>query len=78
VSPLAVAVVALVAGAVLGSLLVPGAPIFAIPVAAVALAVIGAAEFRRRTTAAREMREFRDQAQAEKVDFTARDRETQA
>jgi len=78
VSPLAVAVAALVLGAVIGSLLVPGAPIFAIPIAVLALAALGAAEFRRRTTAAREMREFRDQAQAEKVDFSARDRETQA
>lgn len=71
---LAFAVVALLIGfsAVLGS------PIFGLPIAAIAAAVIGALYVRRRNRAQRELRGFREQAKAEKVEFTERDRQTQS
>jgi hypothetical protein len=77
VSPLTVAAAALVIGAIVGSIILPASAIFAIPLAVVALIAIGVAEFGRRAQATRRMHGFRDQAQAEKIDFTERDRETQ-
>ena len=53
-----------------------GAPIVAIPIVVVALIVIGLVDVRRRRRQARELASFRDEAKAEKVEFTARDKET--
>jgi phage-related minor tail protein len=53
-----------------------GAPIFAVPIVLAGIAVIGAVDFNRRRKQARQMHDFRDQAKAESVEFTARDEET--
>jgi uncharacterized membrane protein len=53
-----------------------GAPILAIPIVLAAVALIGLIDFRRRRSQAKQMGEFREQAKTEKVEFTARDRET--
>ncbi len=53
-----------------------GTPILAIPIVLVAIALLGLIDFRRRRTQAKQVGEFREQAKAQKVDFTARDKET--
>jgi hypothetical protein len=53
-----------------------GAPIFAVPIVLVGIVAIGVIDFRRRREQAREMHDFRDQAKAESVEFTRRDKET--
>jgi len=55
-----------------------GAVIVALPVAAVAIVAVGLIDLRRRRKQVEDVREFRDQAKAEKVDFTERDKETLA
>jgi hypothetical protein len=73
-----IVIAAAIVGLILGSALVPGAPIFALPIVAILIVVLAAGEFRRRSTEARTMKGFRDEAQAEQIEFTARDRETLA
>jgi uncharacterized membrane protein len=53
-----------------------GAVIVAIPVALVAIAIAGLLDLRRRRKQVGDVRELREKAKAEKVDFTERDRET--
>jgi uncharacterized membrane protein len=53
-----------------------GVGIVAVPVAILAIAVIGLLDLRRRHAQTRSMRAFREQADESKIDFTARDRET--
>ena len=53
-----------------------GAPIVAIPLVLVGLAVFALTDVRRRRRQAREMASFREEAKAEDVEFTARDKET--
>ena len=53
-----------------------GAVIVAIPVAVVAIAVAGLVDLRRRQRQLGDVRELREDAKAEKVDFTERDKET--
>ena len=53
-----------------------GAVIVAIPVALVAIAIAGLIDMRRRQKQIGDVRELRDDASAEKVDFTERDKET--
>ena len=65
-------------GLVLGAALVPGAPIFALPIAAILIVALGAAEMRRRATANRSMESFREEADSDPVEFTARDKQTLA
>ena len=55
-----------------------GAVIVALPVAAIGIVVLVLLDLRRRRTQAHSMQEFRDEAKAEKVDFTERDKETLA
>ena len=55
-----------------------GAVIVALPVAAVGIAVLGVLDLRRRRNQAKSMQEFRDEAKAEDVEFTERDKETLA
>lgn len=77
-TPLTIAVVALVLGLVVGTAAVVGAPVFAIPIVIAALAAIGLVELRRRAATAGDVRELREQAKAEKVEFTERDKRTTA
>lgn len=77
-TPLTIAVAALVLGLFVGTIAVAGAPIFALPIVLVVLALIGLGQMRRRSQSARDIGELRDQAAAEKVEFTERDRETLA
>jgi UDP-N-acetylmuramyl pentapeptide phosphotransferase/UDP-N-acetylglucosamine-1-phosphate transferase len=53
-----------------------GAPILAVPIAIVGVALIGVLDMRRRRRQANEMHHFREQAKAESVEFTPRDKET--
>ncbi len=69
---------AAILGLVLGAALVPGAPIFALPIAAILIVVLGAAEMRRRATESRSMESFREEADSEPIEFTARDKQTLA
>jgi flagellar biosynthesis component FlhA len=69
-------IVAAIVGLLLGAALVPGAPIFAIPIVAILVVVLAAAEFRRRSAEARSMQSFRDEADSDPVEFTARDKQT--
>ena len=75
-SAVTLAIFAAIAGLVLGSALVPGAPIFALPIVAVLIVVLGMAEMRRRSADARSMQGFRSEADAEPIEFTARDKQT--
>ena len=52
--------------------------LFAVPVAAIGIAILGVLDVRRRRNKAKTVEEFRDEAKAEKVDFTERDKETLA
>jgi hypothetical protein len=60
----------------IGAALVPGAPIFAVPIVLVLVAFLGVVEMRRRSADRRTMQEFREQGDAEPVEFTARDKQT--
>jgi uncharacterized membrane protein YcjF (UPF0283 family) len=53
-----------------------GAVIVAIPVAFVAIAVAGLTDLRRRQKQTGDVRHLREEAKAEKVDFSDRDKET--
>jgi hypothetical protein len=72
------AAAAAIVGLVLGAALVPGAPIFALPIVVILIVVLGAAEMRRRAAESRSMESFREEADAEPVEFTARDKQTLA
>ena len=69
---------AAIVGLVLGAALVPGAPIFALPIAAILVVVLGAAEMRRRAAESRSMESLREEADSDPVEFTARDKQTLA
>lgn len=77
-TPLTIAVAALVLGLLFGTIAVWGAPIFALPILVVALAAIGVSQMRRRAQRLRDAEELRNEAAAEKVEFTERDRQTLA
>ena len=72
----------LIVGAVGGALVAMsfafagGAVIVALPVAFVAIAIAGMVDLRRRQNQIGDVRELRDDAKTEKVDFTERDKET--
>lgn len=72
-----IVIAAAIVGLLLGSALVPGAPIFALPIVAILVVVLGLAEFRRRQTEARHMEGFRSETEPE-IEFTARDKQTLA
>ncbi len=55
---------------------VVGTPIWAVPIALAALGVLGLLELGRRRKEARQMQGLREEAKAQKVEFTARDKET--
>jgi uncharacterized membrane protein len=71
-------IAAAIVGLLVGSALIPGAPIFALPIVVVLVVALGTLEMRRRSGDARSMEGFRDEAKADSVEFTARDRETLA
>jgi len=75
-SAVTLAIAAAIAGLVIGAALVPGAPIFALPIVAVLVAVLGLAEMRRRSADSRSMQGFRSEADSEPIEFTARDKQT--
>ena len=53
-----------------------GNPIYAVPLVFIGMTVFGAFDFRRRRKQAKQMEDYRREAQAEKIDFTERDKET--
>ena len=67
---------AAIIGLLVGSALVPGAPIFGLPIVAILIVVLAGLELRRRSAESRSMQGFRDEAKAEPVEFTERDRQT--
>ena len=73
-----IVIAAAIVGLILGAALVPGAPIFALPIVAILIVVLGVTEVRRRSADAQSMQSFRGEADSEPVEFTARDRETLA
>ncbi len=70
------AIAAAIVGLLVGAALVPGAPIFALPIVLVLVAVLGTLELRRRSAETRGMESFRDEAKAESIEFTERDKQT--
>ena len=77
-SPATLMLAAAVIGLLVGAALVPGMPIFALPIVAILLVVLGVAELRRRSAETRSMESFRSEADSEPVEFTARDKQTLA
>ena len=75
-SGVTLAMAAAIAGLLVGAALVPGAPIFALPIVLLLVLVLGVAEMRRRSDESRSMQDFREQGETEPVDFTARDKRT--
>jgi len=67
---------AVIVGLLVGAALVPGAPIFALPIVVVLVVVLGTLELRRRSEEASSMESLREGAQAESIEFTARDKQT--
>ena len=53
-----------------------GAPIVAVPIVLIGIVVLGTVDVRRRRRQVKQMHDFREQAKAESVDFTSRDKET--
>ena len=70
------AVGAAIVGLLIGAALVPGAPIFALPIVLILVVVLGAGEYRRRSDESRSMQTLREEGEAEPVEFTARDKQT--
>ena len=75
-SGMTIAIAAAIIGLILGSALVPGAPIFALPIVAILIVVLGAAEMRRRSADAQSMQSFRGEADSDPIEFTERDKQT--
>ena len=64
--------------AVTVGLMIAGMVIFAIPIFIVGVVALGVIDFQRRRRHAGEIKDFRDQAKADKVEFTERDQQTLA
>jgi hypothetical protein len=76
-TPVSIIVIAFLLGLVAMSFAFGGgAVIVALPLAVLGIAAIGFFDFGRRRKQAQSLEEFREEAQAEKVDFTERDKET--
>ena len=69
-------IAAAILGLLIGAALVPGAPIFALPIVAILVLVLGVGEMRRRSAETRSMQGFRDEADSEPIEFTERDKRT--
>ena len=74
-SPVTVIIASFLLALVVLSVVV-GSPVVAVPVVLVGAGVLGAADFRRRRKQAGQLQSFREEAKAEKIEFTERDRET--
>jgi hypothetical protein len=77
-TPTTVIIAAFLLALVAIAVVFPGAALIAIPLAVLAIAVVGFTDFNRRRKSAHSMEELREEAKAEKVDFTERDKETLA
>jgi hypothetical protein len=78
-SPVSLIVVAfLIALVVMSGAFAGGAVIVTIPIAVIGIAIVGLLDFRRRADEAKSAKALREDASAEKVDFTERDQETLA
>ncbi len=75
-SAVTIVIAAAIVGLLLGAALVPGAPIFAIPIVLILVLVLGIAEMRRRRAEMLSMQSFREEADSEPIEFTARDKQT--
>ena len=75
-SAITLVLAAAIIGLLVGSALIPGAPIFGLPIVAILIVVLAALELRRRSAESRSMQGFRDEAKAEPIEFTERDRQT--
>jgi UDP-N-acetylmuramyl pentapeptide phosphotransferase/UDP-N-acetylglucosamine-1-phosphate transferase len=53
-----------------------GAVVVVLPVALAGIAIVGFLDYRRRNQQAQSVRHFREEAKAEEVEFTERDKET--
>ena len=76
-SGLSIAGIALVLGLLIGAVTVMGAPYLAIPIVLLGIAGYGLLNVMQRGQEATDMRKFREEAQADKTDFTTRDAQTQ-
>jgi type III secretory pathway component EscV len=76
VSGATLVIAAAIVGLVVGAALVPGAPIFALPIVAVLVVVLGVSEMRRRSAETRSMQGFRDEADSDPIEFSERDKRT--
>jgi hypothetical protein len=78
-TPVSIIVIAFLLGLVAMSFAFGGgAVIVALPLAVLGIAALGFFDFSRRRKQAQSLEKFREEAQAEKVDFTERDKETLA
>ena len=76
-TPVTIIVVAFLLGLVAMSFAFGGGAVFvALPIAALGIAAVAFVDFNRRRKQSRSLEEFREDAKAEKVDFTERDKET--
>ena len=75
-SAVTILIAAAIVGLLVGSALVPGAPIFALPIVAILVVILGFGEMRRRSAETQRMKSFREEADSEPVEFTARDKQT--
>ena len=71
-----IVIAAAILGLLVGAALVPGAPIFALPIVAILVLVLGLGEMRRRKGEAQSMEGLREQADSEPIEFTDRDKQT--
>lgn len=77
-TPLTVVIAAAIIGLLVGSALVPGAPIFGLPIVAILVVILGFSEVRRRQAEQGEIDAHRARADSSPIDFTERDRQTLA
>ena len=75
-TPTTVIIAAFLLALVVAAVVFPGAVIVAIPLAVLVIATAGFVDFNRRRKQSRSLEEFREDAKAEKVEFTERDKET--
>jgi hypothetical protein len=77
-TPTTLIIAAFLLGLVAIAVVFPGAALVALPLAVILVAALGFFDFSRRRKQAQSLGEFREEAQAEKVEFTERDKETLA
>jgi hypothetical protein len=77
VSPPVITALALIFGAIVGAAFAFGSPILGIPIALAGIALFGGLEVLRRRRQAVDIHSFREQADAQKTDFTPEDQRTQ-